>query len=94
MPKIKGFVVGKKTTTVKLKESRIKSVRTDLLMIEAGKSDVTRIQVRPFKFKLIEGIQVKDMIEVEFTASFREVIRKGKTHRFDNNILDNVKKIE
>ncbi|MDB0602137.1 hypothetical protein PL373_13460 [Tenacibaculum maritimum] len=67
--------------------------RMDLILLPENREKPCRFQVRRECYSLLEGIEPKDKVEVYYVMELNEIERNGEKKRFDNNILENIKKV-
>ncbi|WP_440881430.1 hypothetical protein [Tenacibaculum sp. C7A-26P2] len=67
--------------------------RMDLILLPENREKPCRFQVRREFYSLLEGIEPKDKVEVYYIMELNEIERNGEKKRFDNNILENIKKV-
>ena len=67
--------------------------RIDLIILPKNRDKPCRYQVRKDMFRDICHITEKDKVEVFFFSELNEIERDGQVLRFDNNILEAIRKV-
>ncbi|CAL2091835.1 conserved hypothetical protein [Tenacibaculum sp. 190524A05c] len=94
MAVLEGKILGIETIKVSRKSKGLDDTkRTDLLVLEDGKRDKTRIQVRLPDLELLDGFKAQDRVQLDFNATVNEFYREGEFNRIDNNVLNSIIKL-
>ena len=64
--------------------------RIDLILWPEG-GEVMRVKVSKGNYKLLEGFNEGDNVEIEFCSPMRQIKRGGLIRRFDNNFLTKIR---